>query len=65
MYTVRDWAEAIATRISDEWSGREEWPEDAKLLQEVLTNVFMKCPEEMKKLVGTGIIEEGYFDAEG
>jgi len=63
VYTIRDWAEAIAARISDEWSGREDFPEDAKLMEKVLTEALMAVPEECMKLVGTGIIEEGYFDA--
>lgn len=57
-----DWAEAIATRISDEWDGRQDFPEDARLLQKVLKECFVKNPDAMEKLIGTGIIEETYFD---
>ena len=34
--SVNRWAEAIATRLSDEWDGKSEFPEDAELLRDVL-----------------------------
>jgi len=56
------WAEAIAERLSDEWDGKSEFPEDAELLKEVLTKAMSSVPDECMRLVGTGTIEESYFD---
>lgn len=56
------WAEAIAERLSDEWDGKSEFPEDAELLKEVLTKALSSVPDECIRLVGTGMIEESYFD---
>ena len=55
-------AKAIALRIADEWNGAKDFPEDAVLLQNTLEKLFLLHPEECEKLVGTGIIEESYFD---
>jgi len=60
--SANEWAEAIATRLSDEWDGKSEFIEDAELLKEVLTNVLTAVPDECMRLVGTGIIEESYFE---
>ena len=60
--SLNKWAEAIATRISDEWNGKTNFQEDSKLLKEVLTKALSAVPSECKKLIGTGIIEESYFD---
>lgn len=57
------WGRAIAERISDEWDGKSESPEDAELLKEVLTKALIAVPDECMRLVGTGIIEESYFDS--
>ena len=59
--SLSQWAEAIASRISDEWSGKLSFPEDSELLKEVLTKALRAVPTECKKLIGTGIIEESYF----
>jgi len=59
--TSDDWASAIASRISDEWHGKEDFPEDAELLRAMLTDLLSKSPEHCQKLIGTGIIEEDYF----
>ncbi len=59
---VDRWAYAIAERVADEWGGREEFPEDAELLREVLRKALCACPRECMMLVGTGIIEESYFE---
>ncbi len=56
------WARAIAERVADEWDGKAELPEDAELLRDVLSKVLSDCPDECMRLVGTGIIEESYFD---
>lgn len=56
---MKMWASAIALRISDEWNGNtNENKEDVILLK----NVLVKNPDEYKKLIGTTIIEEAYFD---
>lgn len=55
------WAVAIAARIADEWEGKEEDPETAILLAEVLSKALAAVPEETMKLVGTSLIEEDYF----
>ncbi len=61
-HTSGKWAKAIAARLSDEWDGKSEFPEDAELLKEVLTKALSAVPDECTRLVGTGIIEESYFD---
>jgi hypothetical protein len=60
--TLNKWAKAIAERLSDEWDGKSEFPEDANLLKEVLINALSAVPSECMRLVGTGIIEESYFE---
>jgi len=55
------WAVAIATRIADESSFSEN-DDVYQLLVKVLTNVFTHCPDQAQLLVGTPIIEEGYFE---
>jgi len=59
---MSDWAKAIAIRISDEWSWRQDFPEDAGLLCEVIAKLLEENPQECSKLIGTGIIEEDYFE---
>lgn len=61
-HTTNEWAKAIAERLSDEWDGKSESPEDAELLKKVLTRALNAVPDECMWLVGTGIIEESYFD---
>jgi hypothetical protein len=60
--SVNEWAIAIAERLCDEWDGKLEFPEDAKLLKKVLTRSLNAAPDECMQLVGTGIIEESYFE---
>jgi len=60
--TVDRWSKAIAGRLADEWDGKSGFPEDADLLRDVLTRVFSACPNECRRLIGTGIIEESYFE---
>ncbi len=62
-HSTDEWARAIAERLSDEWDGKTEFPEDAKLLKEVLTKALCTLPDECMRLVGTGIIEESYFES--
>ena len=60
--STKDWIAAIAARISDEWDGKFDFPEDEKLLENVLAKALSAVPDEAIKLIGTGIIEESYFD---
>jgi hypothetical protein len=60
--TIQDWAKAIATRISDEWVNSEDFSEDAGLLREIIYRLLLKSPKLTSSLIGTGIIEEDYFD---
>lgn len=62
MPNLEHFAKAIARRLSDEWDGKQDFPEDAKLLREILEKLLLNNPDECKKLIGTGIIEENYFD---
>jgi len=62
MSNMKNYAKAIAIRITDEWSGKQEFPEDASLLREILTELLLQNPEKCQKLISTGIIEENYFD---
>ena len=60
---IKEWASAIALRISDEWEGNKpDNSEDVELLRSVIEKVFVSNPEECIKLIGTTIIEESYFD---
>jgi len=62
MPTIEDWAQAISLRLSDEWDGKTEWPDDAELLRKILCRLFRNNPKECQALIGTGIIEENYFE---
>jgi hypothetical protein len=62
MSSIRDFAKAISIRIADEWNGKKDFPEDADLLQEILEKLLLMHPGECRQLIGTGIIEEDYFD---
>ncbi len=63
MSNLTNYAEVIALRISDEWSGKEDFPEDATLLQDILGKLLIDNPTECEKLIGTGIIEDNYFQS--
>jgi len=60
--TASEWAEVIAERLSDEWDGKSDFPEDAELLREVLSKALKVVPDDCMRLVGTGVIEESYFE---
>ena len=60
--TTSDWAKAIANRISDEWAGKEYFSEDANLICEIFTQLLVNNPTVIISMVGTGIIEEDYFE---
>lgn len=55
---MKELAKELATRIADEWTGKEEWPEDVGILRNVLCHCFESCPDQAKKLIGTGIYEQ-------
>ncbi|MBU0701203.1 hypothetical protein KKE26_07940 [bacterium] len=61
-HSVYEWAQAISIRLSDEWAGKLEFPEDSELIEHVLTKALSTVPDECMRLVGTGIIEESYFE---
>jgi len=56
------WAFAIAERIADEWYGKRDFPEDVALLRKFLNDSLLKSPNACAQLIGTGIIEEDYFE---
>ena len=60
--TLKIFAKAISIRITDEWDGANDFPEDANLLQEILEKLFSLHPDECRRLIGTGVVEESYFD---
>ncbi|MBM4271260.1 MAG: hypothetical protein FJ139_03755 [Deltaproteobacteria bacterium] len=62
MCNLKTFAKAISYRLADEWYGASEFPEDAILLRRVLEKLLTENPEDCKKLIGTGIIEEDYFE---
>jgi hypothetical protein len=59
-----DWSVAISIRITDEHDAKYEFRDDIDLLKDVLTQLFLENPWAITKLIGTGIIEEDYFDKE-
>ncbi len=61
-HSINRWAKAIAERLSDEWDGKRDFPQDADLLKEVLTKALSAVPDECMRLVGSGVIEESYFE---
>lgn len=61
--TILRWADAIALRLSDEWEGKAEFPDDSILLREVLSVALKASPNETARLIGTGIIEKSYFES--
>ncbi|MCF7796392.1 MAG: hypothetical protein K9N11_01275 [Lentisphaeria bacterium] len=63
MSDIKRFAQAIALRISDEWSGKHDFPDDAKLLKSVLETLLENNPDQCMLLIGTGIIEENYLDS--
>ncbi len=60
--TLKFFANAISYRLADEWDGASEFPEDTILLRKVIEKLLTENPEDCKKLIGTGIIEEDYFE---
>ena len=60
--TLKCFAKVISYRLADEWDGASEFPEDAILLRKVLEKLLTENPEDCKKLIGTGIVEEDYLE---
>ena len=60
--TLKIFAKAISYRLADEWDGASEFPEDAILLRKILEKLLTENPEDCKKLIGTGVIEDDYFE---
>lgn len=58
------WASAIAIakRISDEWSGASDFPQDVVLLRKSLEKMLSNDLDVVTSLIGTGVIEKDYFD---
>jgi len=56
------WAAAIALRISDEWEGAINFPDDALLLRAYLERSLKNDVNAIKSFIGTGIIESDYFE---
>ena len=56
------WAAAIAFRFVDNWKEAWNYVEEAVMVEDVLTKVLAQHPEEMKKLIGTAVIEDDYFE---
>jgi hypothetical protein len=55
------WATAIAQRISDEWVGKDSFPEDARYLETYLKKTLSKDANAIKQFIGSGFIESDYF----
>lgn len=58
----KNWANAIALRITDELTIKDDFPEDIDMLRNVLEKLFSTNKWAIKKVIGTGIIEEDYFE---
>lgn len=56
------WAAAIALRISDEWDGSKNFPDDALLLRAYLERSLKNDVDAINSFIGTGIIESDYFE---
>ncbi len=57
-----DWANAIALRIVDELTLKDDFPHDSELLRSILQKLFSENQWATKKLIGTGLIEKDYFE---
>jgi hypothetical protein len=65
-HSINQWAQAIALRLSDEWDGNGKDNEvDIQLLRKILEKSLKRNPTGCKKLIGTTIIEEDYFQSIG
>lgn len=57
-----DWADAVAIRLSSEWSRTTDNPELEELLHTVIFEAFRERPDLTMQLVGTFVVEESYFE---
>lgn len=57
-----DWANAISLRIVDELPLKDDFPQDSELLRSVLQRLFSENQWATEKLIGTGLIEQDYFE---
>jgi hypothetical protein len=57
-----DWAKAIAMRIVDEHTIKDGFPDQAQEIQTVFEKLFSENAWAVEALVGSGMIEEDYFD---
>ena len=62
MSDINRWADAVAIRTADEWSGSKEFIEDATLLKDFIKTSIQKNLSFLNSIIGTGIIEENFFD---
>lgn len=58
---VIDWARAISLRIADEWRDDDN-DGDKEILRVALECSLINTPESIRLLIGTGVIEEDYFE---
>ena len=59
---ISRWSEAVSTRIIDEWDGSKVFTDDAETLKKLIKKALFQNPIFLKKLIGSGLIEEDYFD---
>jgi hypothetical protein len=58
----QNWSKVIALRITDELEIKGEFPEDVEKLRDILEKLFAENKWAVKELIGTGIIEDDYFE---
>jgi hypothetical protein len=59
-HPIREWAEAIAGRVSDELYGLSK--PDRRIFRETMVCFLGNSPDIVETLIGTGVIEEDYFE---
>ncbi len=57
---IAEWAGPVAARIADFAADLDH--EDRDMLRRALVRAFRSDPEALRPLIGTGVIEESYFD---
>jgi hypothetical protein len=57
---IEDWAEAISRRIVD-GSSFNSGVEEGKAVAAAIGSALLACPESVRALIGTPVIEEDYF----
>ncbi len=62
-HTPKEWAQAVAARLIDEWANRGECePDELHKFQDILAEGLTRYPEGLREIIGTSLIEETYFD---